>query len=542
MKTYDALAQRLSHHGVEPLFGLMGDANMQFIARFIDGYGGRYLGSTHEAGAVAMADGFARASGTVGVATVTHGPGTTNAMTALTEAVRAGTPLVVLTSSTSASSPHHIQHIDLERLIAPTGAAFRRPAQAQDVPDELTRALAQARAEGRPVALDVPVDFLGVEIEDTAVPATEASEASSAVPTDLDPDLLDSALGVIASARRPLVLAGRGAVESGAHDAITAFADLIGAAVGTTVLARGFFAGHELDLGIVGNLAHQVGLKAVLDSDCVIAFGASLNDYTTDGGSLFEGKPVVHVDRSADHLNRYLTTDIAVCGDAAAVATAMTKVLVSEEIEFASSRPGLAEELRNRVPSDDFVEASGSDTVDMRSAMLRLSPRLPANRAVVTDAGRFLRSVWRYVEVPQPRYSAVTHNFGSIGLGIGCATGVSVAAPDMVTFVFVGDGGGMMSLTELNTAVRYGLPLVAVVINDGSYGAEYSKLQQYDADPRHSLMDWPEFVDLGVALGANAVTVRSLEDIDRLDESHWAPENLPLLIEVKTDPSVDYYA
>ncbi|MEV8230317.1 thiamine pyrophosphate-binding protein [Streptomyces sp. NPDC079167] len=538
MKTFDALARRLVHYGIEPLFGLMGDANMQFIASYIDEHGGRYIGSTHEAGAVGMADGYARATGTVGVATVTHGPGTTNTLTALTEAVRAGTPLVLMTSSTPSSTPNHIQNIDLARLAEPTGSAFRRPLRAQDVPDELGRALAQARSESRPVVLDIPVEFHGVEIEDTVAAPREAP----VVETDLDPELLDAALGVIASARRPLVIAGRGAVESDGHEAITAFANLIGAAVATTVAARGFFSGHELNLGICGNLAHSEGLTAVLDSDCVIAFGASLNSYTTDSGSLFEGKPVVHIDRDADHLNRYHQAEVGLCGDAAAVATAITQVLISEEIEFASNRAGLAEKLRNRVPTDDFVEASGPDTVDMRSAMLRLSKRLPSNRAVVTDAGRFLRSVWRYIDVPHPRHSAVTHNFGSIGLGIGCATGVSVAAPDLVTFAFVGDGGGMMSLTEFNTSVRYGLPLVLVVINDGSYGAEYSKLQGFNADPRHSLVQWPEFSDLGVALGGNAVTVRSLEEIDKLDESTWAPENLPLLLEIKVDPSIDYYA
>jgi len=540
VKTYQALARRLSQRDGEPLFGLMGDANMQFIASFIDDHGGRYFGSTHEAGAVGAADGFARASGSVGVVTVTHGPGTTNTITALTEAVKANTALVMLTSSTPSSSPHHLQNIDLQRLIEPTGAGFRRPQRAEDVVDELQRALAQARAESRPVALDVPVEFLDVEIEDTVVPPPEALPAP---PADLDPDLLDAALGVIASSRRPLVVAGRGAVESDAHDAIVAFADLIGAAVATTVVARGFFTGHELNLGICGNLAHPVGLTAILDSDCVVVFGASLNDYTTDKGSLFDGKPVIHVDRLENHLNRYYQADVALWGDAAAVATAMTKVLVSESIEFNSSRAGLAEELRNRVPEDEFVEAKGTDTVDMRAAMLRLSQRMPANRAVVTDAGRFLRAVWRYIGISDPRYAAHTVSFGSIGLGFGCATGFSVATPDRVTFVFVGDGGGMMSINEFNTAARHGLPVVAVVINDGSYGAEYSKLQGFNLDPRHSLVKWPEFPEVAVALGAkNAMTIRSLEEIDKLDDSTWAPENLPLLIDIRVDPAVDYYA
>ncbi|MEV0686925.1 thiamine pyrophosphate-binding protein [Nocardia sp. NPDC050378] len=539
MKTYHALARRLFDHGVETLFGLMGDGNMAYIASYIDEQGGRYIASTHEAGAVGMADGFARVTGSVAVAAVTHGPGTTNTMTALTEAVRAATPLVLLTSSTPSGNPHHIQNIDLQRLIEPTGAAFRRPARAEDVLDELAHALTQARTESRPVALDIPVDFLEVDIED---PISASPVTSSRSTAELDPDSLDAALGMIASAHRPLVIAGRGAVEADAHDAITAFADLIGAAVATTVVARGFFAGHELDLGICGNLAHPAALTAIVESDCVIAFGASLNNYTTDSGTLLNGKPVVHIDRSAAQFGKYYNADVTLCGDAAVVATTMTEFLVSAEIEFSSHRAGLAETLRNRVPSDEFVDTTGTDDVDMRSAMLRFSDRLPSNRAIVTDAGRFLRSVWRYVDVSNPRHNVVTHNFGSIGLGIGCATGVAVAAPDMVTFVFLGDGGGMMSLTEFNTAVRYRLPLVAVVINDGSYGAEYAKLQSYDADPRHSLMTWPEFSDLAIALGGNGLTVRSLDEIDKLDDSTWAPENLPLLLEIKVDPTVDYYA
>ena len=100
-----------------------------------------------------------------------------------------------------------------------------------------------------------------------------------------------------------------------------------------------------------------------------------------------------------------------------------------------------------------------------------------------------------------------------------------------------------MSINEFNTAARNGLPVVAVVINDGSYGAEYSKLQGFNQDPRHSLMQWPDFPDLAIALGAKkAMTIRSLDEIDKLDESFWAPENLPLLIDIRVDPSVDYYA
>ena len=100
-----------------------------------------------------------------------------------------------------------------------------------------------------------------------------------------------------------------------------------------------------------------------------------------------------------------------------------------------------------------------------------------------------------------------------------------------------------MNVGEFNTAARNGLPLVAVVLNDGSYGAEYSKLQGFNQDPRHSLVKWPEFADVALALGAkNAITIRSLDEIDKLDESTWAPENLPLLIDIKVDPAVDYYA
>ena len=203
--------------------------------------------------------------------------------------------------------------------------------------------------------------------------------------------------------------------------------------------------------------------------------------------------------------------------------------------------PDLVERLASASPRDEFEDASGADTVDLRTAMVRLDELLPLNRSVVTDAGRFLLGPWRYLHVSDPLCFVHTTNFASIGLGLATAIGASAARPNQPTVAVVGDGGFMMHLGEFTTAVRHCLPLVVVVLNDGSYGAEYTALKHYGFDPGLSLIDWPDFAPVAEAMGGRGATVRTLEDLEALAEVLSEPAG-PLLVDVKVDPAVDIWA
>jgi len=532
MKVHSAISRALRDNQVTTVFGLLGDANMQYISQFIE-TGGTFVNSVHEGGAVSMADGCSRMTGDVSVASVTHGPGVTNTITALTEAVRAGSPVLLLTGDTPPRRDF-VQYIDLRAVTAVCGAEYRAVLAPEHLVDDIAKALRYVAITRVPMILDIKYDLLNREV-DYAKSSFTSRPPGTALP---DEDALDTALGIIASANRPVVLAGLGAVRSGAHDELIALAARLGAPLATTLLGKDFFRHDPFNLGIFGTLAHRFAIDSISHADCVIAFGASLNQYTAAEGFLLAGKAVVHCDIRPSAIGRYSAVDATVVGDAKLVAATMLEHLRDAETRpkgFCTER--LQKDLDAHLPADDYVDATSESTMDVRTAIVELDRMLPANRAVVTDCGRFMRSPWQYLHVEEAGSFQHTVNFGSIGLGIATAIGAAVARPDRLTVAVAGDGGAMMGLIEFTTAVRERLPFVAVILNDGSYGAEYTKLQDAGFDPKHSLITWPEFADMARSMGGHGITVRTKADLEDA-AALVASGKLPLLIDVKTDPSV----
>lgn len=535
MKAYEALARALVDRGLGTMFGLMGDANMQYIAAYIRSCNGQFVGSVHESGAVTMADGYGRVSSRIGVAAVTHGPGLTNSVTALTESVRNRSQLLLLTGETHAGYDVSSQAIDIAAVVGPTGAGYERIYRSDTLTADFDRALKRIAVEKRPVVLNVPFDLLNVEVGDVA-PRSRA-QAEVLVPS-VDPTAIDQALGVIVSAKRPVILAGRGAALANAHDDLVHLADIIGAPLATTLLGKDYFRGHPRDIGICGTVSSPLGGAAIAEADCIVAFGASLNKHTS--GPTLAGKRIVHCDVDPVRIGMFTDVDVAVLGDARAAAQAMASSLDKAGFEI-SSDPELVERLAAASPLDEFEDRSDDGTVDPRTFMVRLDEMLPAGRTVVTDAGRFLLAPWRYLHVSDPCHFVHTTNFASIGLGLGMAIGASMARPDELTVAVTGDGGFMMHMAEFSTAVRYRLPIVVVVLNDGAYGAEYTALKHYGLDPELSLIEWPDFAPVAEALGGRGTTVRTLADLGGLAEL-IEDRTGPLLVDAKVNPAVDIWA
>ncbi|NKQ56164.1 thiamine pyrophosphate-binding protein [Amycolatopsis sp. K13G38] len=526
-----AVAEVLAGHG-QALFGVLGDANMQYVADFING-GGSYIGAIDERGAVMMAIGYARRLHRVGVVTVTHGPGLTNTLTSLVEAVRSRTPLVLLTGDTP-PVPDYVQLLDVGAAVAPTGAHYRRVVAAETVADELSAALRRAQADRLPVVLDIPFHLLSREVILPRRPGP-IPERQAVRP---DPDALDEALGIIASASRPVVLAGRGAALCDAREPLLALAHALGAPVATTLLGRDLFRGDPCDLGVLGTVSHDIAIETVGASDCVIAFGAGLNQYTTAHGWLADGRAVVHVDDDQGRLDRYTPVTAGIVGDAAVVARAMTEQLEAAGHSPSGFRsPALADRLAARDPRADFTDASTTEFLDARTAMIELDEILPADRVIVSDVGRYVIAPWKYLHVPEPLSFTHTAAFGSIGLGIAAGVGASAADRTRPTVVIAGDGGAMMGLIEFTTAVREKLPLVVIVVNDRCYGAEWAQMEKYGIDPALSLIPWPSFETMASAFGGHGLTVRTAGDLKRIPDL-IAEGKLPLMVDLHIDPAV----
>jgi acetolactate synthase-1/2/3 large subunit len=530
MKLQAAVARALVEHGCDTVFGLVGDANLFVVDSYVREFGGRFVPATHEANATLMAYGYAATSGRVGVATVTHGPGLTNTLTALVEAAKARTPLVLLCGDTETEDRYGPQVVFQRDLILPTGAGVEQVRTADTALEDLAMALRRATLERRPVVLNMPVEFLRRDVTYSSHPIGVVT-APAPAPTE---EQLDAAVGIIANARRPVILGGRGA--AGARKSLTQLAERIGAPVATSLGGKDLFRGDPFDLGVFGTLSSPAALEAIYQADCVVAFGAGLNRYTTAAGSLVQDKAVVHVDRDPASICRFTPADAAVAGDAAEVAEAMISMLDSAGLPCASYRSAaLADRLAAERRPPARAEEAGP--LDVREALRIIDTAVAPDRTLVTDAGRYLASAWPQLHVEHPGAFLFTVNFGAIGTGVGSAIGAAFGRPGHPVLLVCGDGGLMLGgLAELSTAARLGLDLVVVVCNDGAYGAEYIQLASAGLPTGISEFAWPEFPPLARALGLEAVSVRSkadwpaaLELIDR--------RSGPVLIDLVLDPS-----
>jgi thiamine pyrophosphate-dependent acetolactate synthase large subunit-like protein len=531
MRVHDAFAQALLDHDVGMVFGLMGDANMLYLSAYQD-KGGRFVGAVHEGSAVGMADAWARCTGEVGVVSVTHGPALTNTLTFLVEAVRSKTPLLVVTGETL--EPTHFQRLDIAAVAATAGAGYDMVHRPGSLVRDLDRALRRTVAEGRPVVLNLPFRLLRADAGDQP-PVRRPLPTARVTPS---PEALDAALGLAASAKRPLLLAGRGAVSAGAREDLTQLADRLGAALATTLLAKDYFRSHPASVGLFGNLSHSAAVETIGEADTVLAFGASLNSFTAFHGEVMKGKRVIQVDSDPTAFGWYTPVDEAVTGDAAAVARAMVQALDAADHQGRGDwRRRVEDRMAGHDPGSDFRDCSGEGTIDPRTAALLLDEWLPERRQVVSDIGRFAVGAWPFIAVPGGGDFLTMGAFGSIGLGVAGAVGAAVARPGRTTVALSGDGAFMMALPELATVARERLDVVAVVFNDGAYGAEHYKLAHFGADPDYSLNHWPEFGPLAEAMGLRALTVRSAADL-RQAAPH-VPGDGPALIDVRLDPELN---
>ena len=538
MKVFEILARALAEGHRGPLFGLLGDANLYVVDAFVRQYGGAYVGAAHEGAATLMALGYASVSGTVGFASVTHGPAVTNTLTALAEGVKSHTPIVLLCGDTPVGDRENLQNINQRDVIIATGAGFEQLRAPQSAAIDLARAVRRAFAERRPVALNIPAEFLWQEADYVPTPWHVEDQRPEIVPFA---GALENAVGMLASARRPIVLAGRGAVDGASRAALLRLAERLEAPLASTLRAKDLFAGENYDLGTFGTLSSPDATDAILRSDCVIAFGASLTSYTTSNGAYLEGKKVIQVSEDRGTIGSCHVPDIGLVGTPEQVVERFLYWLDEAEILASGFRGELNAHAMAAHPAGR-TEGGADDALDWVDTLDRLEQMLPANKVVVTDAGRFLLKTLKHLHVGEPRFFVPTANFGSIGLGMGYALGAAAAEPERPVVLVVGDGGFMLGgLSEFHTAVRQGTDLIVLLCNDGAYGAEHIQLRDKGMDTALSRIAWPEFAPLAQALGADGITVRNRGDLVRLGAALSGRKG-PILVDLKLDPdSMPFY-
>lgn len=529
MKALELLTDTVAAHGVEIVFGLIGDANLFWVGDYINRCGGKYVAAAHESSAVNMATGYAWTAGHVGVATVTHGPGLTNTVTSLTESAGMRIPLVLIAGDTASTAKHHLQDIAQHDVIRPTGAGFEHVRSPDSISEDFAAAYRRARLEHRPIVLNVPADVYWIETRSSVVSPLPVPDGRFAA----GQQDLDDALGVSANATRPIILAGMGASDGTTRATILKLARALGAPLVTSLRAKDLFRGDDLDCGVLGSIGDQRAVAAVERSDCVLAFGASLNGHTTMEGTLLRGKRVVQCDVDLENLGRHVRVDVAVLADAATFAEQMIEMLRSvDHTPSTWSRPLVAPP-KNEEPQT----TSRDDQLDMRLALSRFDDALPADRVIVSDAGRFAYYVPTLLHAPNPAsWVYAWGGFGAIGLGMGTAIGAAFSDRSRPTVLITGDGGFMLGgLAEFATACREELDLVVIVCNDSAYGAEFIQFTARGLDPRISTFRWPEFAVVAQSLGGRGITVSTPTELDdAIGELEYRTS--PLLIDLKLKP------
>ena len=538
MKFHAALAQAFADNGLTTLFGVAGDGNLYVVDAYARLPGCTYVASAHESGATLMALGYTTLSGKLGAATVTHGTGFTNTVSALVEGVKGQTPMLLFCADTAVEDKNHSQKVAQRELVLATGAGFEQLRAPHTLAQDVATAIRRAWTERRPIVLNVPVDFQWVDIDYKPV-IVRIPTASGLVPTGR---ALDDAVGIIATAKRPIIVAGRGAMLSGARDALIRLAARIEAPLATTLKAQNLFRGEYCNLGVFGTLSSPPAVEAILQSDCIIAFGASLSRYTTVKGAYLERKRVVQCNAEIGEVGRVVQPDVAVWGDAAATAEAIIHWLDEAEAPPSGFRNDALDQNLRAYPATLATEFSAGSrtpagTVDIQRSLWRIDQAFPANRIVANDAGRFLGVAFRLVTA-RPGSFVHSANSAAIGLGMGHAIGAGCADRTRPVLHITGDGGFMLGgQTEFNTAVRQKLDMVVVVCNDGAYGAEHIQFRNKDMDPASSTFQWPDFAPVAEALGGQGITVRSDADLDAaLKLIANRDRARPLLIDLKLHP------
>jgi thiamine pyrophosphate-dependent acetolactate synthase large subunit-like protein len=521
--------------GVEHAFGLIGSGNFA-VTNALCSAGATFVAARHECAAVCMADGYARVSRRVGVATVHQGPGLTNAMTGLAEAAKARTPLLLLAADTSGAAVRSNFRIDQDALVASVGAVPERVHTPDSALRDVARAFRRAATDRRTVALMLPLDVQAASAGDAHLPPIVAPVAMPAP----SPAAVNKAADLVAQAQRPAIIAGRGAVLAGARDPLEQLGERMGAVLATSANGNGLFAGSPFALGIAGGFASPLAAELLGQADLVLAFGASLNMWTTRHGALIGSHTrVVQVDVDSEALGRNRPIDVAMVADAAEAAGAIAAELDRRGVRREGFRAaGLAERIASRRWRDEpYQDASSDATIDPRTLSLRLDDLLPAERTLAIDSGHFMGWPAMYLRVPDADGFVFNQSYQSIGLGLGTAIGAAIARPDRLTVAAVGDGGALMALGELETAARLRLPMLIVVYNDAAYGAEVHHFGPHG----HALntVRFPEtdFGALGRAAGGHGVTVRHPDDLTAV--SRWlGHRDGPLVVDAKITPDV----
>ena len=531
MKAYEAIADALLAEGCQDYFGLMGDGNM-WLWSSLAKKNAHIISARHEAAAVSMADGYSRTTGKVGVAMVTCGPGLTQCGTTLIIAARNRSQMVLIAGQINPGAKNKTQLMDQKRFVEACYARFHTVTSLDNMAEEIAEAFYAARVHRVPVVLNLDMALQEREIDwdFDYRPSTLFLPPRVETPS---PDMLTPVVEKLAAAQRPVIIAGKGAMASGAKDEIIRLADRVGALLATSLQGKGFFAGQPWDIGIAGAFASAPSERLLADADFVLGVGAELGYYTTEGGLLFPGAEVARIDIKPMPDEIGVIPGLYIQGDARKTVAGLAEALESRQVRNEGYRNA---ETRAILDAPAQPWEPPADGLDPRAVGQQLARALPKGVLITCGAGHFFSFPAMYTAMPEGAEIQFSYQFGAVGQGLPLAVGTGAGNPGRPHIAIEGDGSMLFHIQELDTVTRFKMQMVLIVWNDGGYGAEVHKLLPKGFDWGQSHWDSPDFVAIAKAFGGDGVRLEKETDLPAAIATGLAQGGL-YLIDVRVSPT-----
>ena len=514
----EALVRSLYQEGVRVVFGLPGVQLYGVMAALRDEPRIRFVNTRHEQATSFMADGYARAGGSFGTALVVPGPGLLNAMSGLSTAYSASSPVLMISGQVPRDSIgkdvgllHEVN--DQQECIRPVTKWRRRVLQVADVPAAVREAVIQLRSgRPRPVEIEMPPETMEDEGLVELLPPVEVRPQ---VPSGRD---LDRAVEALLAARRPLIYAGGGVHLSGAHEALGQVAEHLQAGVAQSAEGKGAVSDHN-SLSLGAALWRESALRAhVQEADVVLAVGSRLAQVTFKPGTR-----IVQIDADEQEIGRNHKDTLGLVGDARATLEALLERLRAAAAPR-TSRKAEHEALRARTAAENTMEPNASIIKSLRAG----APENTILVAGMTQIGYYSRPFW---PVYEPRTYLSSSYSGNLGYAYPVALGAKVARPDRPVVSVSGDGGFLFNAQELSTAARHRINVVAVVFNDSSYGNVARDLDESWGGQYGAELQNPDFMKLADAYGVVGMRAKEPTEVGRLVREAIEKDR-PVLVEV----------
>ncbi len=544
MRAVDALMECLKAEGVDVVFGLPGGANLPTYDAFYDA-GIRHILVRHEAGGGHAAEGYAKATGKVGVALATSGPGATNLITPICDAMMDSVPVVFITGQvrTELLGTDGFQEADTIGITMPVVKHSFMIQHPLEIPRSIHEAFHIART-GRPgpVVVDIPQDLSRADIP--YEPVTDVRLPGYQPTTEGNQKQIRIAAKALANARRPIIYAGGGVVAGNAGAELTELATSDRFPVTCTVMGLGAFPGrHEQWLGMLGMHGTRAANYAMDEADLICAIGARFDDRVT--GKLSEFAPrakFIHIDVDPAEISKNVPAHIPIVGDAKNILPRLTA-----EYRALAAEPARLEEWWSRIRVwQERHPLRYEDTTDSEikpQYMIQSLYEATDGEAIVTsDVGQHQMWAAQYYHFPQPRRWINSGGLGTMGFGLPAAMGAKVGCPEQTVVCIAGDGSVQMNMQELATCTQEGIAIKVFIMNNGYLGM-VRQWQELFWDKRYSHVDmgqWPDFVKLAEAYGATGI---------RLQDKHTLVDDMkealaldgPVLVDVRVTREENTY-